>query len=166
MKIIVMSDSHGASFLVQRVVKLHSDADLFVFLGDGERDLHQLFSSMPQLEEKFLVVNGNCDTGQLLLQSRNEWVYALPYGHKLFAAHGHRHDVHLSTARMEHQAKENHADIVLYGHTHCRDIRYEDGVYILNPGSIGSPRDGKMPGYGVISLSEKGILTNIAEVPR
>ena len=166
MKIIVMSDSHGAFSHVQKVARLQQDADLFVFLGDGERDLNQLFASEPWFEEKFLVVGGNCDAGLLLPQARPVWEYTLPYGHKLFAAHGHRFDVYYTTARMEHLARESHADIVLYGHTHCRDMRFEDGIYILNPGSMGSPRDGKPPSYGVISLSERGVLTNIVDVPR
>ena len=164
MKIIVMSDSHGSFAALQKVVKRQQDADLFVFLGDGERDLNLLFTGLPSLEEKFLVINGNCDAGLLLPQARSVWEYSLPYGHKLFATHGHRFDVYFSADPLLHEAAQCHADIVLYGHTHCRDMRYEDGVYILNPGSLGAPRDGKPASYGVISLSEKGILVNIAEV--
>ena len=39
MKIIVMSDSHGIYSSVRKVINLQRDADLFVFLGDGEKDM-------------------------------------------------------------------------------------------------------------------------------
>ena len=165
MKIIVMSDSHGLYPPVSRVAALHRDADLFVFLGDGERDLKELFLADPQLEEKFLILQGNCDSGTLFPQSQQQASYTLPHGHKLFAAHGHQFQVGFGTERMVLAARQCHADIVLYGHTHVRDMRYEDGIYIMNPGSAALPRDGKKPSYGVLSITEKGILTNITDVP-
>ncbi len=165
LKIIVMSDSHGVLSSVRKVVRLQHDADLFVFLGDGERDINQILLSEPWLEEKLLCLKGNCDGGLLIPKTAIQLEYTHPYGHKIFAAHGDRYQVKFGTARMVWEAKERSADIVLYGHTHCRDERYEDGVYILNPGSLGWPRDGKKQSYGVISVSENGVLTNIADVP-
>lgn len=165
MKIIVMSDSHGVFSAVQNVIALQRDADLFVFLGDGERDVNRLLQSEPWLEEKLLYLKGNCDGGMLISRTQTQAEYTLPHGHKIFAAHGDRYQVKFGTARMLWEAKHRHADILLYGHTHCRDERFEDGVYILNPGSLGAPRDGRKASYGVISVSEKGILVNIVDVP-
>lgn len=165
MKIIVMSDSHGVFSSVRKVVERQRDADLFIFLGDGERDINQILINEPWLEEKLLCVKGNCDGGMLLSQMKMQLEYTLPYGHKIFAAHGDRYMVKYGAGSMLQEAKERHADILLYGHTHCRDERFEDGVYILNPGSLGWPRDGKRQSYGVISISGQGILTNIADVP-
>lgn len=165
MKIIVMSDSHGVFTSLRKVVDLQRDADLFIFLGDGERDINQILMAEPWLEEKLLCLKGNCDGGLLNSQTLFQLEYTLPFGHKIFAAHGDRYQVKFGTARMVWEAKQHHADILLYGHTHCRDERFEDGVYILNPGSLGCPRDGKKQSYGVISVSENGILTNIVNVP-
>lgn len=161
-----MSDSHGNFAAVHKVVQLQRDADLFVFLGDGERDLNRVLLAEPWLEEKLLCVCGNCDGGTLLPQMRTQLDYTLPFGHKIFAAHGHRFQVGFGTSLLVREAQAHHADLVLYGHTHCRDARCEDGITILNPGSIGSPRDGKPQSYGVISVSAKGILTNIVDAPR
>lgn len=52
-------------------------------------------------------------------------------------------------------AKERGADVLLYGHTHVPMTDYEDGLYILNPGSL---RSGT---YGVVDLSGAGVVLNI-----
>ena len=165
MKIIVFSDSHGMVQSVLSIAALHQDADLFVFLGDGEKDILRLLLADPPLRDKFLIVQGNCDSGRLIPGTQSELLYSLPHGHKLFAAHGHVYHVGFGTERLVWEAQQHHADIVLYGHTHVRDARCEDGVYILNPGSAGQPRDGRPRSYAVISISEKGILANITDVP-
>ena len=165
MKIIGMSDSHGIYSSVRKVINLQRDADLFVFLGDGEKDMLNLFHKAPELKEKFLLVQGNCDSGILFPQMQPEITYTLPFGHRIFAAHGHEYHVGFGTERMVFEARNRNADIVLYGHTHVRDERFEDGRYIMNPGSMGLPRDGKKQSYGVISISEKGVLTNIIDIP-
>ena len=46
MKIIVMSDSHGIYSSLRKVINLHRDADLFVFLGDGQPQV--VVCSVPQ----------------------------------------------------------------------------------------------------------------------
>ena len=66
-----------------------------------------------------------------------------------------------SPSRIILEAERNNCDIVLYGHTHVAVNRYEDGMYILNPGSIGC---GYPPSYMLLSVSEKGVLPNIVEL--
>ena len=39
MRIIVFSDTHGNYSAMHKIFKRNGDADLFIFLGDGERDL-------------------------------------------------------------------------------------------------------------------------------
>ncbi|MDO8132003.1 MAG: metallophosphoesterase family protein, partial [Candidatus Brocadiales bacterium] len=42
------------------------------------------------------------------------------------------------------------ADVVFIGHTHLPMIREVDGIKIINPGSVGQPRDGiPMVSYAV-----------------
>lgn len=160
MKIIVLSDTHGGYRALKNVTVLHKDTDMFIHLGDGEKDLYQLFNSEPWAEEKFRCLKGNCDFRQDV-QTYRTLTIELPYGHRIFAAHGDQFQVKYGTARIAYEARQNQADIVLYGHTHVSDNRYEEGLYILNPGSLSIPRDGKKPSYGVIDISEKGILTNL-----
>ncbi len=164
MKLIVMSDSHGNLKAVQRILELHEDADLFIHLGDGEREMNALLQKMPQIREKLHYLKGNCDSGALIFQTMQQLVLTLPYGHRLLAAHGDYYQVKFSTARMVHEARELHADLILYGHTHAAECRYEDGIYILNPGSVSCPRDGMKPSYALIDVSESGILPSIVRI--
>lgn len=166
MKIVVMSDSHGVRQTLEMVMKKQPDADMYIHLGDGEREVHTLLMENPALKEKFYYLKGNCDSGFLVDPTLNRLVMTLPNGHKLFAAHGDAYQVKFGTNRMRFDAREAHADIVLYGHTHIRECRYEDGVYIVNPGSLGAPRDGKRPGFALIDVCESGVSVNLVELTR
>ncbi len=164
MKLIIMSDSHGNLRAVQKVLALHEDADAIIHLGDGEREVNTLLQKLPWLQEKLHYVQGNCDSGVLVLQAVRQLALTLPYGHRIFAAHGDYYQVKYSTARMAHEARTRGADLLLYGHTHVSDCRYEDGLYIINPGSVSCPRDGKPPSYALMDVSESGILANIVRL--
>ncbi len=166
MKIVVMSDSHGVHQTFEMVMNKQPDADLYIHLGDGEREVHTFLLSHPEYKERFCYLCGNCDYGFLVDPTLDKLVMTLPHGHKLFAAHGHAYQVKYGTNRMRFDAREVHADIVLYGHTHIRECRYEDGVYIVNPGSLGAPRDGKRPGFALIDVCESGVSVNLVELTR
>lgn len=57
------------------------------------------------------------------------------------AVHGHKYGVKRSLETLKAAARKKGADILLYGHTHERFCSYEDGLYIMNPGSTSCPRD-------------------------
>ncbi|MBQ8928135.1 MAG: metallophosphoesterase [Oscillospiraceae bacterium] len=164
MQIIVMSDTHGAAPAAERVLRMHEDADLIVHLGDGEREMSRFLDTMPWLEDKLQYLKGNCDTGQLIYRTHRTFTQSLPYGHRLFAAHGDAFQVKFGTARIVYEARKAGADIVLYGHTHVRESRFEDGMYIVNPGSLGWPRDGQAPGYALIDILPTGVLVSLAKL--
>lgn len=46
-------------------------------------------------------------------------------------------------------------DIVIQGHTHCQMVRYVDTTWVINPGSLGQPRDGHGFSYAVIDTLDK-----------
>ena len=150
MKIIVMSDSHGASFLVQRVVKLHNDADLFVFLGDGERDLPAVGERFPDLP--FFAVRGNCDLRSALSSSM---VCAIG-GRRFFLCHGHLFQVKYEPGldTLLSAGRQAGAEIILFGHTHLQLCEERNGVLLFNPGAVGRTAH---PCYGVLTL-EGGAL--------
>lgn len=161
MRIIVMSDSHGSYYPIEEIIQRNRTADLFIHLGDGEKELDKAVIKYPDIN--VFHVKGNCDLGSF---STDMLCLNLEYGHKLIAVHGHNHGVAYehTLSTLKKTAAENNADIILYGHTHERYCKYEDGIYILNPGSASCPRDGFPPSYGYIDISEKGILTNIVSL--
>ena len=76
----------------------------------------------------------------------------------LVGAHGHAEHVKYGTDELICRARQEGADIVLYGHTHSGVTAYDDGLYIMNPGSI---RDGH---YGMIDIVPGGIMLNEAKL--
>lgn len=56
----------------------------------------------------------------------------------------------VSDKELEDELNDSNADIVFIGHTHLPMIREIKGVTIVNPGSVGQPRDGiPMASYAV-----------------
>ncbi|MBR4626184.1 MAG: metallophosphoesterase [Ruminococcus sp.] len=160
MRIIVISDSHGNFQNLEKVIMKNTDAQWIFHLGDGELELDRFVIAHPILAPKIIHVAGNCDYDSLSPE-----IFTLPaIEHKIFAAHGHKYGVAGSLDRIKKAALENGCDIILYGHTHERFMTYEDGLWIMNPGSIAIPRDGQNPSFGNIDISEYGVLMNIADV--
>ena len=160
MKIIAMSDSHGSTYNMRAVMKIHSDADLFIHLGDGCEDFVNLCN---ERNFPYAVVKGNCDIfSKLPLEERLELC-----GKVIFMTHGHMHYVKSTTEDLLKSGAEQGADIILFGHTHeplCEyidDTSLEKPVYLINPGSIAQPRDGN-PTYALIMIQNGGVLPNVA----
>lgn len=158
MRIIVFSDSHGSFSSLDSVIEKNLSADIFIHLGDGEREISRILNKYPDIN--FHHIRGNCDFSGIAPTMEIIGVLS----HKIIAVHGNLHDVKLGTSGIISLAKKNHADIALFGHTHQRFSSYEEGIYILNPGSISIPRDGNKPSYGFIDITTAGIVTNIVNV--
>ena len=153
MRILVLSDSHGMPSRILDAVEAHPEAETLIFLGDGERDLDTVesyYNSLPNV----IKVAGNCDFSSSLPLLR---VVTLG-GKKIYCTHGHAEHVKYGTDELLLRARQEGADIVLYGHTHTGVTCYDDGLYIMNPGSI---RDGH---YGMIDIVPGGIMLNEAKL--
>ncbi len=160
MRIIVISDTHGNKNAIDSVFLRNSDADLFIHLGDGERDIDAFLLENPSYASRVIHVAGNCDFNSL----SNDFEIIPANGHKILASHGHIYAVKNSLEIIKKTAKRLNCDIVLYGHTHVRYNKFEDDLYIMNPGSAGNPHDGKKPSFGTINIVPSGILMNIADI--
>ena len=153
MRILVLSDSHGMPSRILDAVEAHPEAEALIFLGDGERDLdtgESYYHSLPNVRKGA----GNCDFSSSLPLLR---VVTLG-GKKIYCTHGHAEHVKYGTDELLLRARQEGADIVLYGHTHTGVTCYDDGLYIMNPGSI---RDGH---YGMIDIVPGGIMLNEAKL--
>ncbi|MGN0665664.1 MAG: metallophosphoesterase family protein [Huintestinicola sp.] len=159
MRIVAMSDSHGKKSALDRIFSMSAEnGDIFIHLGDGEKELGMIRSEYPGLDIRHVM--GNCD-----------WNSGSPImtvieveGVKILCSHGHRYNVNYGTELIRSVARDNDCRVVLFGHTHCRLQSYEDGIYIMNPGSCSSPRDGKTPSFGYVDITPAGIITNIVEL--
>lgn len=159
MRIVVFSDSHGDVFQAIEVVQRNEKEKIFVFLGDGAEDLDTLKDMYPHKE--FIGVRGNCD---FFCRLADEYMMDVE-GVKILCTHGHNYNVKLSHDKLIEAARKKGAAVVLHGHTHKSFIKYDDGLYIVCPGSVSKPFD-RNPTYATIDITGKGIFCNIVEMKR
>lgn len=157
MRILVVSDSHRRTAAIEKILYAQPTASHVFFLGDLASDIENYEYIFP--EKQFHVLSGNCDYFSNLPSSG----IAVVGGKKIFYTHGHTLGVKSSTSHLLNTAKAQECDIALFGHTHIPLTLYEDGVWLVNPGSCANPRDGR-PTYAVIDIENNGIMPIIIEV--
>ena len=159
MRIIVVSDTHGKTARFEEVVKRHLNADVFIHLGDGENDFNKVQNRYPDIKMYF--VSGNCDFASNMPRYDLQNIG----GKTIFFTHGAYDDVKYSDEMLMYKASVRNADILLYGHTHIPVNKYVDSkLYVMNPGSLGSPRNSLYGTYGIIDIINGQISMNIAEL--
>lgn len=147
MRILVVSDVHGNSRALCQAIESQPTASTVLFLGDGLRQAEDAADRYP--DRTFYMVPGNCDLAAPGPFTRQEWFA----GKCFFFTHGHQFDVKYGLYRLELAAREARADMALFGHTHHPYQEYADGLYLLNPGSLG--RDGR---YAYVDVTPGGIM--------
>lgn len=151
MKILVFSDSHSAmSFMRSCIHAVRPDA--VIHLGDHYDDAECLMEDFPNI--KLYQVPGNCDryrvpgfVPEILIQP--------VFGVNMYMTHGHKHGVKMGIGALTRDARLCKCDIVLYGHTHVKDLHREaDGLWVMNPGAAGNSGSA-----GIIEIQDKKITT-------
>ncbi len=157
MRVVVISDSHGHGSIVDRIIRREDSADAIIFLGDVTSDIEDF--TYEYRDKKFYIVSGNCD----MFSNFPYTTVADIADVKIFITHGHSLGVKSGIGAVIAAAKQSNCKIALYGHTHVPNIKYEDGVYVVNPGSCARSRDGGNS-YAVIDIRENGILPSIIRI--
>ena len=104
-------------------------------------------------------MRGNCDFSSKLPPVEVKEIG----GKKIFVTHGHLYNAKYTIMDLIYAAREQGADILLFGHTHMPMTDYYEGLHIMNPGSC----CGYFASYGVIDITPKGdIVTNIVKLGR
>lgn len=157
MRIVVISDSHKRTGVIDKILSAQPQASHVFFLGDNVADIEDFPFLYP--DKKFHIVCGNCDFYSTVQSVGLEVLN----GKRIFYTHGHTYNVKYGLSKLLETAKANNYDIVLYGHTHIAKILYEDGIYIVNPGSPTNPRESKAS-YAVIDITDDGIMPIIISI--
>ncbi len=150
MKILIVSDTHKSHRNLEKVIESTDGIDMLIHLGDteGGEDYIRALVNCP-----VHIVGGNNDFFSEL--PREEEFEAA--GKHIFITHGHSYYVSMNEEYLKKAAKDRGADIVMYGHTHRPSYLDEDGLIILNPGSIAYPRQaGRKPTYMIMKIDENG----------
>jgi len=159
MRILVMSDSHGNYRNFEKAIISQPGAEAVFFLGDGFKEFDLARDNFKS--KSFHGVKGNCDSGCGSLCSSEILNFE---GIRMFLTHGANENVKASYTTLALKARSKDCQIALFGHTHISYQGYDDGLYLLNPGSIHMSRNLGVPTYGIIDITPQGIFTNIVKL--
>lgn len=150
MKLLVLSDTHGDVFSLKEAIKARNEAEVIIHCGDGNSEFESIKPLYPH--KHFIGVKGNCD---FCSDASNIETITLA-GKKIFITHGHLYNAKYGLYNLVCAAREANADLLLFGHTHNPLKDYDDGLYIVNPGSC----HGYNASYAYIDVTEKGIVAS------
>lgn len=129
MTVLVLSDSHRDLNGMRKAIDREMPRAIF-HLGDHDGDAALLQKEFPNIP--MYCVCGNCDQPfPVAPESRVEELE----GVRIFAAHGHKHNVKYGHMNFYMATREQGAQLGLFGHTHVPLCEEYDGLWLLNPGS-------------------------------
>ena len=146
MKILVVSDTHGHTKNLERVLEKVGDIDLFIHCGDleGGEDYIRALVDVP-----CYMVAGNNDWFSDLQREMEISVD----DYRIWITHGNNYGASMGPDRLLEEAAARNVDVVMYGHTHRPLIEYQDNIVIVNPGSLSYPRqNGRKPSYLIMEI--------------
>ena len=146
------SDVLATSYTISQGIRLLGGADLIIHCGDYRDDGKRLSELTGAPVE---AVSGNCDGA-----SRDVRIVGTPAG-DIMVTHGHAEGVDYDLNAVLYAAEERGCRAVCFGHTHvslCEDM---NGIYVINPGSLTRPRDGKGGACALIQADEHGFFANL-----
>ena len=132
MKILLVSDSHTQSQILQDLYHQYPNMDLYLHAGDSGLDIATIYP--------YVSVLGNCDYYPFDDRYR---VYT-PKGYLLM-----KHKPYFSPTEI------NDNKFLVHGHTHKAYVKEENGHIFICPGSTTFPRDATDGTYVILDLSEK-----------
>ena len=156
LKAAVFSDTHGNTAPMLEAAR-GSGADVFIHLGDHDRDAVELRRAFPEVP--LYSVCGNCDLNPLAPERL--LVQLGPV--KAFLTHGHLYGVSRAQADwLVYAAQEQGAQIAMFGHTHRAMQTQRGGVLVMNPGTAG--KGGRLTWALVEVLSNGGVAVSINDM--
>lgn len=150
MRILIVSDTHGRNSGYLEVLEKHEKMDMVIHCGDVEGSEYLIAEAAGC---KSVIVQGNND---FFSDLPSETIVQLG-NYKALVTHGHRYYVSMGYEHLVREAKKRHLDVVIYGHTHRPVIAREDGILVINPGSLTYPRqEGRQCTYIIMEITEDG----------
>ena len=129
MKILIISDTHGTLSGAEQSIR-KEPPDHVIHLGDCIRDAEDLSNLFPVLP--ICKVPGNNDW---FSDEAKEKILLLG-GVRFFLCHGHTTGVKNGTDVQWEKAHQGKCAVSLFGHTHRPFLEEQDGILLLNPGSV------------------------------
>lgn len=149
-KVLVISDTHGHTDNLDKILPLVKPLDQLIHLGDVGRDTDyiEVVSECP-----CCFVSGNNDFYSMLPKDRLIKINGVP----IFLTHGHYYYVNSGKDYIRSAAVQRGARIALFGHTHVPYLEEDESVLVANPGSLSLPRQADhYPTYMLLYIAEDG----------
>lgn len=150
MKILVVSDTHGRSSELKKVLYKVKPIDTLIHCGDVEGDENYIREIA---ECPCYFVRGNND---FFSDLPREEVFSLG-DYKVMVTHGHLYGVSMDTTMLREEARSRGVQIVMFGHTHRPFLEQREDITVLNPGSLSYPRQsGRKPSFLIMEIDSEG----------
>ena len=150
MRVLIISDTHRSMSIYRDLVEKWAPLDMVIHCGDVEGS------------EYLISESAGCKT--VIVQGNNDYFSDLPREmivklgkYKALVTHGHAYYVNMGYEHLVREARKRKVDMVIYGHTHRPVITEENGIKVLNPGSLTYPRqEGRKYTYIIMEIDENG----------
>ena len=149
-KVLVISDTHGRTENLDKILPLVKPLDQLIHLGDvgKDEDYIEVVAECP-----CCFVSGNNDFYSTLPRERLIKLNGVP----IFLTHGHYYYVNARKDFIRSVAAQRGARIALFGHTHVPYWEEDETILVANPGSLSLPRQANhFPSYMLIYIAEDG----------
>jgi len=155
-KLLVFSDSHGSVTALKAVFNWAKDyippngtICMTACLGDGLSDLGKAADETGFYSEWKLV----CGNNDFNIHAPEAAVFDF-CEHRFYMCHGHRQALYYGFSKLLTISKHNEAEVALFGHSHVPYCKKENGILLVNPGSVGQPRSAIGATFAVIECTE------------
>ena len=149
-KVLVISDTHGRTDNLDKILPLVKPLDQLIHLGDVGRDVEYIEVTA---ECPCCFVSGNNDFYSTLPRERLITLNGVP----VFLTHGHYYYVNSRKDFVRSAAIQRGARIALFGHTHVPYLEEDNTILVANPGSLSLPRqEDHCPTYMLLYIAEDG----------
>lgn len=158
MRVVIISDTHGQDGAITEIRRREKRIDVLLHAGDSEGS-EAFYREYMRCVTHF--VAGNCDGFRGF--GLPSWEVFSLGKHTAFLTHGHRYGVFGAAVPDELMAaaRENGADIAVFGHSHIPLVEERDGILCVNPGSLARPRQaGHRPSYALMEIDDASQAIN------
>ncbi len=169
--VIVAGDLIGYYYWPHKVVDLiMSDSRFFCIRGNHERMFKEALVDNNIFERYRKKYGSGFDVCKKMLdKTQLNWILSLPEtlsvkfdNREFFVAHGSLKDdkdyIYPDSSLSQIISNYSQKEFTVLGNTHYPFIHHNDGKYLINPGSVGQPRDeSAMSSYVIINL-ETGVI--------
>jgi uncharacterized protein len=155
MKIGILSDSHDHLTHIRKAAEIFKAEGVGLILHGGDHVAPFSLEPLKSIGCRVIGVFGNNDGEKILLANRYLAIGEIHTGPYFFREGSHRIALMHEPFALDELLGSEQFDLIVYGHTHVRDIRKGKGI-LINPGECCGWVNGE-PSIAVVDLVSREI---------